>query len=300
MPPKRRSKKKGTVTPPQENEIPTPTGLISLSEYLGMNQGKAHCGDANCKNCKTEAPAGPKRDLSPLPHYVSKSKFSKHLFCPICMEVLHHPVRLFCGHVYCAHCIKQIWFKWLHSGASCCPLDRIAIRWELVHFDLVIKKLLAAQLVYCTNRKNSCRWEGLKREQEDHVNTCSYKEIPDWLKAIKKTGEEDSRTGGFVDIMEDEELAEILEREAPDVDLMTRMYFKNQNLVNNALGKKLKPLEKIEQKPLITKRSTKNSKNASMKTDSKSPIRISSAVNDLLNAFDETGDTFNIDKLLDF
>ena len=259
MPPKRKSKKRASVSDPQGNEIVTPTGPITISEYLLMNDPQFHCKDAKCNSCLAKPPTPDIRELSPQPHYVSKSKFSRHLFCPVCMEVLSHPVRLFCGHVYCAPCSKQLWQMYVHTGSSTCPLDRIGTRWELVHFDLLAKKLLAAQLVYCPNRKNSCKWEGLKRNQDDHASSCSYKELPDWLKAIKRAGEDENKSTHMT-YVEDEELAEILEREVPDVDLMTRMYFKDQNLVNNALGAKFKAPEKIEEKPPVTKRKTKNSK----------------------------------------
>lgn len=295
MPPKRKSKRNSMSIFAERKDNSDTTNPITLIEYLEVITPTGNCGNPLCTNCKSTQDSSKKRDLSPPPHYVSKSKFSRHLFCPVCMEVFNHPVRLFCGHVYCAPCIKQIWFKALQTGSGCCPLDRIDIRWEHMHFDLVIKKLLAAQEVYCPNRKNSCPWEGLKRDQADHLKECLYKEVPVWL----ATKIQKDKTQTKEDFMEDEELAEILEREAPNVDLMTRMYFKDQNLVKNVMTNQTKPSNGPAEVQSMSRRKVKTNRKASNDSEGKTPVRLTKAVNDLLDAFDEQGDIFNIDKLLD-
>lgn len=294
MPPKRVSKRTAPAQeiPAQNIGQPQYLGPITIAEYLIDNEMESKCPNPNCTACRPTQTSVQKRDLSPLPHYVSKSKFSKHLFCPVCMEVLNHPIRLFCGHVYCAPCIKQIWGKAIQIGTSCCPLDRVDIKWELVHFDLVIKNLLAAQQVYCTNRKNSCPWEGLKRDQGEHMDKCVYKELPEWLKAIKDNSRENK--GNEDNYMEDEELAEIIEREVPDVDLMTRMYFKDQNLVKNVLGKKLKDKDSVKEPLSEQKRKTRNSKKSTDQSQKNPPVRLSTIMNEFMKVLDEHNDLFDM------
>lgn len=297
MPPKKRrtfrSRETDKEIPPQ---IPISSNgtQITLLQYLG----EITCNNPRCTSCKNKQDTqttngGNSRELSPPPHYVSKSKFSKHLFCPICMEVLLHPVRFFCGHVFCAPCVRQLWMKQGETGSrGCCPLDRIEIDWTIAHFDLVAKKFLAGQQVYCPNRKNSCKWEGLKRDEADHIQQCPYKEIPEWLRVMKP----DNSKSNLDNFMEDEELAEIMEKEAPDVDLFTRMYFKEQNIFNSTIGAQPKSKGK---RGTSSKPNKSGSNTGTSVGKPKQQAEMSNAVNDLLNAFDENEGGFNIDKLLE-
>ena len=157
------------------------------------------------------------------PKYVYKSKISTHLTCSICLDIFLNPIRFHCGHIFCGSCVDSIREK------GQCPNDRSEINWRLAHLDLLAVKMLGIQQVYCSNRQNSCKWEGMARDLPSHLAVCEYGELPECVQKVRQPGKEEN-------FMEDEEVAEHFEREGLGVDLITRTYFKNPELVKSFLG----------------------------------------------------------------
>lgn len=44
--------------------------------------------------------------------------------CPVCLEILHDPATLPCGHTYCLQCIQRHWDKASAKGQFSCPQCR--------------------------------------------------------------------------------------------------------------------------------------------------------------------------------
>ena len=113
-----------------------------------------------------------------------------------------------------------------------CPIDREVIDESMMHRDMICEGMLGLLVVYCTNRPNSCKWEGKQKDLEAHCRECTYKDLPQWLSRKVTIQKVDNDM-----FLLDDEIAEKIEREAPDVDLYTRVYFKNQSLVGEVMGK---------------------------------------------------------------
>src|SRR3990167_11391919 len=182
---------------------------------------KAVCPKANL-NQLVETEAAP---------YVYRTKISKHLICPICMEVYLAPVRLACSHVFCNKCIGNV------GGTQHlkCPMDRSTVDVNQAHFDLLVEKMLNAQMVYCKYRSNGCIWEGLRADWKLHCLQCDIKEIPDFLKKLRLNDQPKTENSNSFNPFEDEELQEKIEQEAPDIDLPTRVYLRNKPVVDQIM-----------------------------------------------------------------
>ena len=184
------------------------------------------------------------------PQYVFKSAVSRHLICPVCTDVIFISQRLFCGHIFCQSCLQHHILSMKKNGRPpTCPIDREVIDESMMHRDMICEGMLGLLVVYCTNRPNSCKWEGKQKDLEAHCRECTYKDLPQWLSRKVTIQKLDNDM-----FLLDDEIAEKIEREAPDVDLYTRVYFKNQSLVGEVMGKIKNVYKSIKSKiPLIKK-----------------------------------------------
>lgn len=56
----------------------------------------------------------------------SSSCVSEDFSCPVCLEILHDPATIPCGHTYCLQCIQKHWDKASTKGSYSCPQCRQA------------------------------------------------------------------------------------------------------------------------------------------------------------------------------
>ena len=111
-----------------------------------------------------------------------------------------------------------------------CPLDRLAITNDF-HIDLLAEKLLYSYPVYCTNRINDCMWEGPRFDLDSHRISCAKREVPKWLDKLRDRNKLNESNSNL--FMMDDELAEKIEKEVPESDLIARVYFKNPEVVSS-------------------------------------------------------------------
>lgn len=121
--------------------------------------------------------------------FAKPTLISKHLYCPICIEVYLDATRLFCGyflfltyfflfsisHTFCKKCITQ----W-ETDHSTCPECRVKIEPNLSGKDLIAEKIIQDLEVYCPNKL--CDWKDRLENLTKHVNCCPYDSPPEWLK----------------------------------------------------------------------------------------------------------------------
>ena len=120
--------------------------------------------------------------------FTKPAEISKHLFCPICIEVFLDPTRLFCGlklfistlifsfrHTFCAKCITQ----WANDHNSC-PVCRETIEMNLSGKDLIGEKIIQDLEVFCPNKL--CDWKDRLENLNKHASSCAFDNPPNWLK----------------------------------------------------------------------------------------------------------------------
>ena len=96
--------------------------------------------------------------------FVEKPTSAFQTDCPICLLKLHDPyIVSCCGKSYCEDCIKRV--QYLDNQ---CPACRFQF------FDIFPNKGLKQSLnqlhVYCTHRKDGCKWKGELGQLEQHLN----------------------------------------------------------------------------------------------------------------------------------
>ena len=128
----------------------------------------------------------------PKREFAKPTQISKHLFCPICIEVFTNPYRLFCGyflsfydfnsisHTFCKNCITT----WANNHQNC-PVCREYVEENLAGKDLIANKIIQDLEVFCPNR--ICCWKDRLEEFPKHYKICSKTQIPDYLKEAQNT-----------------------------------------------------------------------------------------------------------------
>ncbi|XP_061197989.1 TNF receptor-associated factor 4-like [Saccostrea echinata] len=91
--------------------------------------------------------------------------------CPICWNVLRHPVLLEkCGHRCCASCLPEIM-----RGGGKCPLDEKPIdRDRDVIPDHEFQKEIGQLQLKCSYVDKGCTWYGQMKDIKAHLEDCKY------------------------------------------------------------------------------------------------------------------------------
>ncbi|XP_011456656.4 TNF receptor-associated factor 4 [Magallana gigas] len=91
--------------------------------------------------------------------------------CPVCCEVLNHPV-LFekCGHRCCANCLGEVM-----RGGGKCPIDQTVIdRDRDVMPDNVFQQEIDLLQLKCSFVDRGCSWYGTMKDIKAHLDDCKF------------------------------------------------------------------------------------------------------------------------------
>ena len=106
-------------------------------------------------------------NLNPLADFELLGTPSEHIFCPICLLLLHKPMRLMCGHVFCIQCFNT--YILTDNKYGVCPLDRKQVEFSQVHRDFVAQKFIQTVFTKCDG---GCGWTGPLRDAFSHRKYC--------------------------------------------------------------------------------------------------------------------------------
>lgn len=114
---------------------------------------------------------------------------SSYLHCSICSDIFDKPIRLPCGHSFCAACIAE-WSK----VQPICPLDRRPFARSAPHDDFIVKAIIdelkvpaqplhLIRQVNCPFRRLGCGWRGPRSAAGGHTRECAHDPSaqPTWL-----------------------------------------------------------------------------------------------------------------------
>lgn len=135
------------------------------------------------------------------------------------------------SHVFCDDCIIQS----LETRTSC-PLCRAEIHNWGIYPDLLVSNLIDEIEVYCPYKTNGCQVKGpLGITSSFHINICEFKCLPEFIEAHQDMDyEKDIREYHMYGSINDK-FAERIECDVNQVDLMTRIFNSNKELVTSAL-----------------------------------------------------------------
>ena len=89
------------------------------------------------------------------------------LQCPVCLEIVLHPVQTFCGHLFCKKCVR---------GVTRCPACREQFTSMPDHFN---NRRVLSLRVKCPFTANGCKWVGDLGEVGDHEAVqCEFQPKP--------------------------------------------------------------------------------------------------------------------------
>ena len=88
------------------------------------------------------------------------------LQCPICLEIVFHPVQTSCGHLLCKKCVR---------GVTRCPACRERFTSMPDHFN---KRRVKSLKVKCPFTENGCKWVGDLGDVADHEVQCEFQPKP--------------------------------------------------------------------------------------------------------------------------
>lgn len=80
-----------------------------------------------------------------IERFLDKRTVIEELLCPICTDVLDHPVHFECQHLFCKRCIKT----WFEDGKSTCPVDRHEIKHPSLKPARLANNLLSDCIIRC-------------------------------------------------------------------------------------------------------------------------------------------------------
>ena len=85
--------------------------------------------------------------------------------CPICLQIPKQPCLISCpcGKEFCRECIERI-----KEDGKPCPLCNLSDFTFLRHHGS--ERYLRAQEVWCSHKKDGCKWRGKLGEYERHLN----------------------------------------------------------------------------------------------------------------------------------
>ncbi|KAF4675603.1 hypothetical protein FOL47_007555 [Perkinsus chesapeaki] len=141
---------------------------------------------AKAKAKAAPAPAAPPPAPKYKLRYCDKDNISPNLHCSVCCEVFTDPICAWpCGHTFCQECLYQ----WLDLRNTTCPECRQTITRQNCHKDLMARKFLDEQDVYCPYR--GCLWDGKHGDLEAHMGECDCdpRKVPDFLNAMSSLDE---------------------------------------------------------------------------------------------------------------
>ena len=107
--------------------------------------------------------------LKPVPPY---------LVCAVCCEIFTKPVRIPCGHTYCAGCIES-WGK----REKTCPICRKKIGNGLISPDIIATYVVNDIEVECI--VDACEWNGRYEDFFNHFRGIHDGKISDYKKIAK-------------------------------------------------------------------------------------------------------------------
>ena len=85
--------------------------------------------------------------------------------CPVCLQIPREPcvISCPCGKEFCCECIERI-----KKDNMPCPLCNLPFFTFLRHHGT--ERYLKAQEVWCSHKKDGCKWRGKLGEYEQHLN----------------------------------------------------------------------------------------------------------------------------------
>ena len=172
--------------------------------------------------------------------WAKPTQISNHFYCSICLEVFRNPFRIKCGHVYCEECLELI----INTPNRLCPTDRIKINPNEISRDLLTSEIIDELEVFCPNKKNGCTEVMILKHMENHTSSeCKFssKKLSQWLLDLQEIdGTNDFLQYQYMYGIDDlqDRVNELITREIPSCDLMTRLYNKYPSLVKDALNLK--------------------------------------------------------------
>ena len=84
---------------------------------------------------------------------VEKDDIIEELICPICTDVVEHPMQGHCQHSFCDQCIR----KWLSHGKISCPVDRQRLELKELKPTRLLNQLLSKFTIRCKYYENGCK-----------------------------------------------------------------------------------------------------------------------------------------------
>ena len=94
------------------------------------------------------------------------------LVCPVCLLPCREPhILSCCGKKACRFCITRV-----RQAEQPCPLCRTLEFATMI--DREVERQVLSLKVYCDNKQDGCGWTGELRQQESHLNTCFFANIP--------------------------------------------------------------------------------------------------------------------------
>ena len=85
--------------------------------------------------------------------------------CPVCLQILREPYQAdCCGYAFCRVCIERV--KAENTPCPCCKAEKFD-KFE----DKRLKRTLYEFKVYCSNKKQGCKWVGELGQLDNHLNS---------------------------------------------------------------------------------------------------------------------------------
>lgn len=94
--------------------------------------------------------------------------------CEACRLVLCQPRQTECGHRFCQSCIGDI----LSRQNPVCPADMEPLFKDKIFRDVCCHREIMALKVYCRSEANGCQEQMSLQQVPDHLNVCSFFEVP--------------------------------------------------------------------------------------------------------------------------
>ena len=90
--------------------------------------------------------------------------------CPVCLQILREPYQAdCCGYAFCRMCIERVKFD--NTPCPCCKAEQFD-KFE----DKRLKRILYEFKVYCTNKRQGCKWMGELSQLDNHLNSNPLQE----------------------------------------------------------------------------------------------------------------------------
>lgn len=134
----------------------------------------------------------------------------------------------------CEECIIKCWSS-SESRKKKCPIGRCELPKQKITLDITLNEIMEDIEIYCTLKRDGCKWKGPRNMLNSHLRTCDVKNIPSWVKKYKKkSGVMDEEKIVNFDIDEDEVVEKV--NKIDETDLITALYLKDKELATRNLN----------------------------------------------------------------